>query len=210
MSAATARLRVLLADDHAVVRHGLRALLEQAGCMEVVGECGDGESAVAAYLALRPDVLLLDLRMPRSDGLEVARRVLAADAAARILILTTCCTDQAVQQALRIGARGYLLKDAAPEVVCAAIRRVASGGMAMAADAIAQCLQAPARSELSPRERQVLHLLGTGQPNKEIARQLALELSTVKGHVKSLLAKLGARNRTEALAEATRRGLVAG
>ena len=201
-------VRVILADDHAIFRHGVRRVLEHWGTIDVVAECGDGQSALDAYLALRPDVLLLDLRMPQLDGLEVVRRVLAADPAARILIMTTYSTDQDIGHALRAGAKGYLLKDAAPEEVYRAIVRVVEGGMVLAPDIAAQYVQITTRAELSPRESQILRMLGAGKPNKEIARDLSLELSTVKGHVRSVLEKLGVRNRTEALAEATRRGIL--
>ena len=201
-------LRVMLADDHAIFRHGVRAVLEQTGGIDVIAECGDSESAVAQYLALRPDVLLLDLRMPRLDGLDVVRRVLQADQAARILIMTTFSTDQDIGHALRAGAKGYLLKDAAAEELGRAIVRVAKGGMVIAPDIAAQYVQITTRADLSPRELQILRMLGGGKPNKEIARDLSLELSTVKGHVKAVLDKLGVRNRTEAVAEAVRRGIV--
>ncbi|MDM0112321.1 response regulator transcription factor [Variovorax sp. J22R133] len=201
-------VRVILADDHAIFRHGVRRVLEHWGTIDVVAECGDGQSALDAWLELRPDLLLLDLRMPRLDGLEVVRRVLEADPAARILIMTTYSTEQDIGHALRAGARGYLLKDAAPEEVLRAILRVVEGGMVLAPDIAAQYVQTTTRAELSPRESQILRMLGAGKPNKEIARNLSLELSTVKGHVRSVLDKLGVRNRTEAVAEATRRGFV--
>lgn len=201
-------VRVILADDHAIFRHGIRRVLEHCGSVDVIAECGDGQSALDAYLGLRPNLLLLDLRMPKLDGLEVVRRVLDADPAARILIMTTYSTEQDIGHALRAGARGYLLKDAAPEEVWHAIVRVLKGGMVLAPDIAAQYVQITTRVELSPRESQILRMLGAGKPNKEIARDLSLELSTVKGHVRSVLEKLGVRNRTEAVAEATRRGMV--
>lgn len=202
------RLRVILADDHAIFRHGVRTVLERLRSIDVVGEYGDGQSAFDAYVELRPDVLLLDLRMPQLDGLEVARRVLEVDRAARILIMTTYSTEQDIGHALRAGARGYLLKNAAPEEVCQAVMRVGEGGMVLAPDIAAQYVQITTRAELSPREAQILRMMGVGKPNKEIARDLSLELSTVKGHVRSVLDKLGVRNRTEAVSEATRRGIV--
>jgi len=204
------KLRVMVVDDHAIFRHGLRAVLELVGAIEVVAECGDGQAALASYLELRPDVLLLDLRMPRLDGVEVARRVLEADRGAKILIMTTFCTDQDLGNALRAGVKGYLLKDAEPEELCRAIRRVTEGGMSLAPDIAAQYVQLTTRAELSPRELQILRLLGQGKPNKQIARDLSLEVTTVKGHVKSVFDKLSVRNRTEAVAEATRRGIVRG
>lgn len=202
------RLRVVVADDHAIFRHGVRALLERQGNIDIVAECGDGQGALEAYAEWRPDVLLLDLRMPRMDGLEVVRRVLELDRTARILVMTTFNTEQDIGHALRAGARGYLLKDAAPEEVCRAVVRVGEGGMMLAPDIAAQYVQITTRAELTPRESQILRMMGVGKPNKEIARDLSLELSTVKGHVRSVLDKLAARNRTEAVAEATRRGIV--
>jgi DNA-binding NarL/FixJ family response regulator len=204
------KLRVMVVDDHAIFRHGLRTILEHAADVEVVAECADGESAIVAYLELRPDVLLLDLRMPRLDGLEVARRVLEADRGAKILIMTTYCTDQDIGHALRAGAKGYLLKDAEPDALCRAIARLAEGGMSLAPDVAAQYVQLTTRAELSQRELQILRMLGQGKPNKQIARDLSLEVTTVKGHVKSVFDKLSVRNRTEAVAEGTRRGLVPG
>ena len=202
------KLRVILADDHAIFRHGLRAVLELVGANDVVAECGDGQMALASYLELRPDVLLLDLRMPKLDGLEVVRRVLETDRAAKIVIMTTYYTDQDIGHALRAGAKGYLLKDAAPQEVCEAIVRVAEGGMFLAQAVAVQYVQLTQRPELSQRELQTLRMIGQGKPNKQIARDLSLEVTTVKGHVKSVFDKLGVRNRTEAVAEATRRGIV--
>jgi DNA-binding NarL/FixJ family response regulator len=201
-------LRVILADDHEIFRHGMRTVIEQVGTLEIVDECADGEAALAAYVARRPDVLLLDLRMPGLDGLEVARRVLKLDRAARILIMTTYSTDQDIGEALRAGVKGYLLKDAHPEEVCKAILCIAGGGMVVAQDIAAQYVQITTRVDLSPREREVLFMLGAGKQNKEIARSLSLEVCTVKAHVRSVLGKLGVRNRTEAVAEAVRRGMV--
>jgi two-component system NarL family response regulator len=203
-------VRVLLADDHAIFRHGIRTLLEHWPGIEVLAECGDGQSALDSYLALKPDVLLLDLRMPRLDGLEVVKRVIGVDPGARILIMTTYNTDHDIGHALRAGAKGYLLKDAAPDEVHRAILQVAEGRMALTPDITAQFVQITTRAELSPRELQVMQLLAAGKPNKEIARNLSLELCTVKGHVRSVFDKFHVRNRTEAVAEATRRGIVAG
>lgn len=203
-------VRVVLADDHTIFRHGVRKVLEHWGAVEVVAECGDGQTALDAYLELRPNVLLLDLRMPQLDGLEVVRRVLGADPAARILIMTTFGTEQDIGLALRAGALGYLLKDATPEEMCLAIERVAEGKLALAPDVAAQYVQSMTHADLSPRESQILRMLGAGKPDKVIARDLSLELSTVNGYVRSVLEKLGVRNRTEAVAEAMRRGIVPG
>jgi len=202
------RLRVILADDHPIFRHGLRAVLEAAGSVEVVAECGDGASAVAAYHQLRPDVLLLDLRMPGLDGLEVARCVLQGHPDARILIMTTFCTEHDVGNALRAGAKGYLLKHAAPDDVIRGIACVAQGGICLTPDVATQYVQLTTRPQFSQRELQILRMIGAGKPNKQIARDLSVETTTVKGHVTSVMDKLGVRNRTEAVAEATRRGML--
>ena len=204
----SSRLRVILADDHAIFRHGLRAVLEATGAIDVAAECGDGESAVASYRDLRPEVLLLDVRMPRMDGLEATRRVIREHPDARIMIMTTYCTDEDVGHALRAGAKGYLLKDAAPDDLTRGIARVAEGGMCLAPDVAAQYIEVTTRPQLSQRELQILRLMGLGKPNKQIARELSVEVTTVKGHVTSVMEKLGVRNRTEAVAEATRRGML--
>ncbi|MDB5858746.1 MAG: two component transcriptional regulator, LuxR family [Ramlibacter sp.] len=197
------RLRVMLADVHAIFGHGMGAVIEHTCPAEVVAERGDGESALATYLELRPDVLLLDLRMTLLDGLEVLRRVLEADRAARIFVMTTYAIDQDIAEVLRAAARGYPLKDAVPQYVGRAIVRVAEGGgMCIAPDIAAQYGRMTKRAELSPRELQILRMVGADKPNKDIVRNLSLELTTVKGDVKSVLAKLGVRNRTEALSEA--------
>ena len=201
-------VRVVLADDHAIFRKGTRTVLEHDGAIQVVAECADGQSAVEAYLEHRPDVLVLDLRMPRLDGLEVVRRILATDRAARILIMTTYNTEQDVGHALRAGAKGFLLKDATPHELCMAVIRLSEGATVLAPEVAAQYVQMSTRAELSARELQVVRMLGAGKANKEIARALSLELCTVKGHVGSVLEKLGVRNRTEAVTEATRRGIV--
>lgn len=209
-SSAATPLRIMLADDHRIFRQGLRSILEDLGGFEIVAECSDGESAVTLQAQHRPDVLILDLRMPKLDGLEVVQRVLDADPAARILIMTTFSTDQDIGRALRAGAKGYMLKDAAPDDLCKAVRRVADGGMFLAADVAEQYVRLSIRPDLSPRESQILKMIALGMPTKQIARDLLIEVSTVKGHLKSIYGKLDVQNRTEALAEGARRGIIRG
>jgi len=201
-------VRTLIADDHEMVRQGLAGILRSRAGIEVVGETGDGEETVALYDRLRPDVLILDLRMPRLDGLGVVTRVRALDANARILIVTTYDTDEDITRSLRAGARGYLLKDAPSDEIVTAVRTVARGEMYLPPQVAARFVASSSRPELTPREHQILTLIAAGQSNKEIGRALSIEETTVKTHIKSLFGKLGVSSRTEALAEGTRRGLV--
>jgi len=217
-------VRLLIVDDHPVVRQGLRTFLDTRPGFEVVGEAGDGETAVAEAARLRPDVILLDLVMPGVDGLEALGRIRAADPAARVLVLTSFASADQVLPALRRGAAGYLLKDAAPAEVEAAIRAVHRGeGLldpAVTATVLAEVARTPADGpaapeapadpgfgSLTPRERQVLGLLGRGLTNAAIARVLFVAEKTVKTHVSSILAKLRLADRTQAALYAARLGL---
>lgn len=225
-------VRLLVVDDHPVVRQGLRTFLETRSDFEVVGEAGDGETAVAEAARLRPDVILMDLAMPGVDGLEAIGRIRVADPAARILVLTSFASADQVLPALRAGAAGYLLKDAAPAEVEAAIRAVHRGeGLldpAVTATVLAEVARptggpasspsaaAPASSgtatdpgfaSLTAREREVLGLLGRGLTNAAMARELFVAEKTVKTHVSSILAKLRLADRTQAALYAARLGL---
>ena len=208
-------VRLLVVDDHPVVRQGLRTFLETRPDFEVVGEAGDGESAVAEAARLRPDVILMDLVMPGTDGLEAITRIRAADPAARIVVLTSFASADQVVPALRAGAAGYLLKDAAPGEVEAAIRAVQRGeGLldpAVTATVLAEMARPggsdPGYGSLTPREREVLGLLGRGLTNAAIARELVVAEKTVKTHVSSILAKLRLADRTQAALYAARLGL---
>jgi two-component system, NarL family, response regulator len=201
-------LRVLVVDDHPVVRDGLASMLETQDDIEVVGQAANGVSGVAAYSSLRPDVLMLDLRMPRMDGFEAATRVIAADPAAQILIMTTYDGDEDIFRCLRLGAKGYLLKDAPSEEILTAIRVVGGGGQYTSHQVAAKALRRSAQTGLTQRELDVLTLLAEGGSNKDIARRLNMTQETVKSHVKGILAKLDAISRTDAVTLAMRRGLL--
>ncbi len=203
------RVRVLLAEDQAIVRDGLVALVGYQSDLEVVGCAGDGEEAVRLYGELRPDVTLMDLRMPRLGGAQAIEAIRAADPEARVLVLTTYDGDEDVYRALQAGARGYLLKDAATDELLGAIRAVARGGRHVPA-AVAQRLadRAMAGPPLSEREVEVLRLVAAGMTNKEIASALFIAEGTVKTHLNSIHEKLGVRDRTEAVMVALRRGML--
>ena len=213
---------VLLADDQALVRVGLRKILEAEPETEVVGEAGDGEDAVEAARRMRPDVVLMDIRMPVLDGIEATRRIVRERPATRVLVLTTFGLDTYVYDALRAGASGFMLKDAPPEEIAAAVRIVASGE-ALLAPAVTRAVieefarreppaapaALPALDELTPREREVLDLLARGLSNPEICERLVISEATAKTHVARILQKLDLRDRVQAVIYAYESGLVA-
>jgi DNA-binding NarL/FixJ family response regulator len=213
---------VLLADDQALVRVGLRKILENEPDATVVAEAENGEEAVAAAARYRPDVVLMDIRMPVLDGIEATRRIVRDRPATRVLILTTFGLDTYVYDALRVGASGFMLKDAPPEEIAAAVRIVASGE-ALLAPAVTRAVieefarrepapaptPPPALDELTPREREVLDLLARGLSNPEICERLVISEATAKTHVARILQKLGLRDRVQAVIYAYESGLVA-
>jgi DNA-binding NarL/FixJ family response regulator len=212
-----AKIRVLIADDHAVVRQGLRTFLELQDDIEVVADACDGEEAVSATFDGRPDVVLMDLMMPGLDGIEATRRILRERPATRVIALTSFLDDETVLPAVRAGAAGYLLKDVEPEQLVRAIRTVHGGEALLHPAATATVMREladhaePAYEAdlgLTGREREVLALVARGLPNKLIARELGIAEKTVKTHVSSILAKLGVTDRTQAALLAVRRGLV--
>ncbi len=205
-----APIRILVTDDHPVVREGLAAMLATQPDFSVIGMAGSGADAIAQSLALRPDVLLLDLEMPQGDGVEVTRRLNAELPSARVIIFTAFDRDEQILDALKAGARGYLLKGAPRDELFRAIRAVHAGGSLIEPVVASKLLRRMQDNEhvLTEREREVLHLLARGDPNKRIAAELRVSERTVKFHVGSILAKLGAANRTSAVAEARRRGLL--
>ena len=212
-------IRVLIADDQALMRGGFRMILDAQDDIEVVGEAIDGRDAVEQFRRLDPDVVVMDVRMPAMDGIEATRRLSAADSAARILILTTFDLDEFVFDALRAGASGFLLKDRPPEELVAAVRVVASGEALLAPsitrrliEEFARRPESPARppelEELTDREHEVLGLMGRGLSNAEIAGRLFIAETTVKTHVGRVLQKLDLRDRAQAVVIAYESGLV--
>jgi DNA-binding NarL/FixJ family response regulator len=209
-------IRVLLADDQALVRAGFRLILDAEPDIEVVGEAADGEAAIAAALDTHPDLVLMDIRMPRLDGIEATRRLLAHLNGTRVLILTTFDLDEYVVDAFRAGASGFLLKTAPPHQLVAAVRTVHDGDALLAPASTRRLIEqyarppegASAAEELTTREREVLRLLARGLTNAEIAEQLVVEPSTIKSHVASVLQKLDLRDRVQAVVFAYENGLV--
>jgi DNA-binding NarL/FixJ family response regulator len=216
-------ITLLIVDDQALVRVGLRKILDGEPDMTVAGEAGDGQEAIAEAARLRPDVVLMDVRMPVLDGIEATRRILRGGSPSRVMILTTFGLDGYVYDALRAGASGFMLKDAPPEEIAAAVRIVASGD-ALLAPAVtravieefarqpppAAAVEPPAAvAELTPREQEVLALLVRGLSNPEICEQLVISEATAKTHVAHILQKLGLRDRVQAVIYAYESGLVA-
>jgi len=208
-STASQNLRILLVDDHFVVRLGLADLLSTEPGFEVVGEASDGEEAVRLFLDLSPDVVIMDFELPRLDGPESVAAIRKENQTARILMLTVSEAEESVWRSVEAGASGYVLKSAPRDEIVRAVRIVGSGGEFLP-PAITSILKARrARTPLSPREKDVLRCLVNGLANKEIADHLNLAEPTVKMHLVSLFEKLGARDRTQAAMLAVRRGLLA-
>jgi DNA-binding NarL/FixJ family response regulator len=210
-------IRVLLADDQRVVREGLALVLGLLPDVEVVGAAGDGAEAVELAVRLRPDIVLMDLRMPRCDGVEATRRLRQRAPEVRVVVLTTYSDDRSVLEALRAGAKGYLTKEAGGEEIRAALQRVLDDGAALDPAVQHHVLNAltrppPVKADelLTPREVEVLRLIAGGLSNGEIAARLFISEGTVKSHVNHLLAKIGGRDRAQAVAYAYRNGLAPG
>lgn len=203
-----ARTRILVVDDHAVVREGLVSLLQRYGDLQVVAEAADGASAIRLYRQHRPDVVVLDMRLPDASGAEVTAAIRADFPQARLLILSSFDGDEEIYRALQAGARGYLLKDSTREELLAAIRAVAAGQRRIPAPVAERLAERVEGAELTARELAVLRQIVSGRSNKQIATALAITEGTVKTHVKSILAKLEVADRTEAAVMALRRGLV--
>lgn len=214
-------IRVCLVDDQALVRSGLKALLGLLGGIEVVAEAADGEEALATVRASKPDVLLLDVRMPRLSGVQVVEELASQGTLPPTLLLTTFEDDSALIQGVKAGARGYLLKGASPETLLAAIRAVAGGGTYLYAPLVSDIARAGMRKSqslnddapdiiepLTERELEILRLMASGIGNREIAMALALREGTVKNHVSSIFSKLGVTDRTKAVLRALAAGLV--
>lgn len=203
-------IRVLVADDHQVVRQGLRTFLDVQDDIEVVGEAADGDAAVAAAIATRPDVILLDLKMPGVDGVAALRMLRERGSSARVLVVTSFAELDAVVQAVRAGAAGYVNKDVDPAALAAAIRSVHAGHVLLTPEVAAALVAGDvvpgdaAAARLTEREREVLAEIARGRSNREIARALVLSEKTVKTHVSSILMKLGLADRTQAALYAVR------
>lgn len=206
---APSRIRVLVVDDHPVVREGLRAVLELRADCEVVGEAGDGQAAIASYERLRPDVLIVDIRLPVLGGIEAIAAIRQRDPGARIIAITSYGGDAEIRRALDAGALGLLLKGASGDEVVEAVRHVHAGRPYLAADASDELRAGSDSPGLTRRESDVLALMADGLRNHEIAAHLGLSLGTVKVHVNRILEKLDAVDRTEAVTRALRRGLIA-
>jgi len=209
-------MRILLADDQALVRGGLRLILDAEPDIEVVAEAADGDEAVTRAIETKPDLVLMDIRMPALDGIEATRRLLAELPETRVLILTTFDLDDYVVDAFRAGASGFLLKTAPPPQLVAAVRTVQEGDALLAPSSTRKLIEqaarppsgAPVLDQLTAREHDVLQLLARGLTNAEIAAELVVEPSTIKSHVASLLSKLNLRDRVHAVVYAYETGLV--
>jgi two-component system NarL family response regulator len=202
------KARVLVVDDHALLRTGVANIINQEPDLQVVAEAGNGVEAVAAYNQYHPDVTLLDLRMPVMEGVEAVRRIRERDPRARVIVLTTYDTDEEITRALKAGAQAYVLKDISADDLVACIRDVLAGKTYLAPAAAAKLAEGVTRIQLTPREMATLRLMADGKANKEIASELAIGERTVKTHLGHLFEKLGVTSRTEAIKVATRRGLV--
>jgi DNA-binding NarL/FixJ family response regulator len=217
-------IRIVLADDHPIVREGLHTLLETQPDFEVIAECANGEEALRTAAQLQPDIMLLDLEMPVMDGVETTRQLYQLSQRPRVIIFTAFDDDERIIHALQAGADGYLLKEVPRDEIFKAIRVTMDGGSMLQPLVASKLLQHVGRQqkvvntsdantiaqveELTDRELEVLHLLAKGMPNKEIAAQLIISERTAKFHVNSIMGKLGATNRTEAVVMAAQRGLI--
>ena len=202
------RVRVLIADDHVTVREGLVAMIGRQPDMLVVGQAANGVEAVELWQRHRPDVTLLDVRMPLMDGIGAIEAIRVIDPNSRILVLTTFDTDNEISGVIKAGAKGYLLKDAPREELLQSIRKVHAGETSIPPSVVAKLAAGLSNEVLTRRETEVLTLLARGQANREIAAALFVSETTVKSHLRAIFTKLGVLSRTEAIAVASRRGLV--
>jgi DNA-binding NarL/FixJ family response regulator len=201
-------IRILTADDHPLIRDGLAAVIRAEGGLEVVAEAANGEEAIEAYARLHPDIVLMDLRMPVMDGLTATRAILADDPNARIIVLTTYDGDEDIHRALSAGARGYLLKDMMRTDLLGVIRAVHRGQRGIPGPIAARLAEHTPRIGLTPRELEVLRFVADGLSNAEVAERIGRTEGTVKVHLKNILQKLDAKDRTEAVTTALRRGFI--
>jgi two-component system NarL family response regulator len=204
----TQTIRVLVADDHLILRMGLESLINRQKDMTVIGEASSGQEVVDLYQLHRPDVTLMDLRMPGLSGVEAIANICRIDPDARILVLTIHKGDEAVYQALRAGAKGYLIKDVPTDEILAAIRAVHQGQRCIPPEIASRMLERLWQADLTPREVDILKLVARGLGNKEVADELEISQATVKNHVASIIAKLGAQDRTHAVTLALERNII--
>jgi two-component system NarL family response regulator len=203
-----AAIRILIVDDHPVVRAGLSAMIEPQADMRIVAQAGDGQEALDLFRRHQPDLTLMDLRLPVMSGVDAIGAIRSECPASRIIVLSAYTAPEDVYQALHAGAHGYLPKSSACEAVLEAIRAVHAGQRRIPESVASRLAERMSGPELTPRERAVLELIAKGKPNRDIAESLGIREGTVKGHVNSLLAKLGVRDRTQAALAALERGLV--
>ncbi|HET7219344.1 MAG TPA: response regulator transcription factor [Vicinamibacterales bacterium] len=204
----TAQATVLVVDDHALVRTGVANIISHEPDLQVIAEASNGAEAVAAFARYRPDVTLLDLRMPVMEGVEAVRQIRLLEPNAKVIVLTTYDTDEDITRALKAGAKAYILKDISAAALIACIHDVLAGKTYLAPTAAAKLAEGVARVQLTPRELSTLRLLADGRSNKEIGNDLGISERTVKTHLGHLFEKLGVTSRTEAVKIAARRGLV--
>lgn len=205
------KLSILIADDHPVVRDGLRGMLESQADFEVIGEAADGDQAIKKVAELKPDIVLMDLRMPEVDGVTAIREIKGSQPETQILVLTTYDSDADILPAIEAGANGYLLKDSSREELYGAIRATARGDTVLAPTVAARLvgqMRAPAEERLSSRELEVLQLVAEGASNKDIASRLHISQATVKSHLIHIFGKLGVSDRTAAVTVALQRGIM--
>lgn len=202
-------ITVVIADDHPVVREGLVAIFKSQSDIKVVAEATSGEETLEMCNQHLPDVLLLDLRMPRKDGLQVMAELAGRTVSGpRVIVMTTYDNEDDIRRSVKTGAKGYLVKDIAPQQIRESVRRVAAGEFVLSSNIVAKLAESTARPELSKRERQVLKYLANGRSNKEIAQILYISEHTAKAHVRAVMTKLNADSRTEVIAIATKHGLI--
>ena len=205
---APAAIRILIADDHVTVREGLAAIIGRQPDMAVIGEAANGEMAVELWLQHRPDVTLVDMRMPGLDGVDTIEHIRRKDPRARVLVLTTFDTDNEILRAIKAGAKGYLLKDAPRDELLGYIRRIHAGETCIPAALVAKLAAGMNDEALTARELDVLTMLATGKSNKDIGRSLSINETTVKSHMRAIFSKLNVLSRTQAVTVATSRGLI--
>ena len=205
---ASAPIRILLADDHAIVRNGVAQILNEQPDVQVVAEAGDGESAVALYRQERPDVALLDLRMPKLEGIQVVEQIRREFPEAVLVVLTTFDTDEDIDRALHAGAKGYLLKDVAPSDLVACVRTVHEGGTWVSSTVASKLVARMTRVQITPQEMRVLRQVAEGKSNREVGETLFISEATVKTHLRRIYDKLGVDTRAGAVAVAKERRLL--